>query len=113
MSSVDKITVSCTSVQTVQLSAQKRIGVVKTKVELNSHSNTCVVGDQCLGIHVHNRPVNVFGYDSKVGSKYACIVDATVTYDEPKTGQVGILLIHEAIEMKGLDNHFYDKCNAT
>ena len=41
----------------------------QSKIELDSHSDTCVVGDQCLVVHDHNRPVNVYGRDPKAGSK--------------------------------------------
>ena len=33
-------------------------------------------------------------------------MDPTVAYDQPKVGQVGIFLIHQAIEMKSLNHHF-------
>ena len=46
--------------QTVQLSAQNSIAVVETKIEVDTHEDTCVVGDQCLAVYDHNRPVNVF-----------------------------------------------------
>ena len=107
MSSVDMYTISCTSVQTVQLCAQKSLAVVKTKIELNLHKDTFVIGDQCLVpvIHDHIRPVNVFGYNPKVRSKHACIVDATVTYTKPETSQVVIFLINQVIEMKGLNHN--------
>ena len=36
---------------------------------------------------------------------HACIVDATVTYYEPQMGQVFILLINQAIKIKGLNHH--------
>ena len=49
--------------------------------------------------------MNVYGYDPKAGLKHACTVDATVAYTEPETGQVVILLINQAIEMKGLGHH--------
>ena len=35
------------SLQSVQLSAQKSIKVIETKIQLDSHADTCVVGDQC------------------------------------------------------------------
>ena len=41
----------------------------KPKVELNSHTDTCVVGDNGLVIHDHNRPVNVYSYDPKDGHR--------------------------------------------
>ena len=43
MRNVDEATASCASVKTVQLSAQKSLAVVKTKMELNSHADKYVV----------------------------------------------------------------------
>ena len=74
-------------------------------MELDSHANTCVVGDHGVIIHDHNRIVNVYRYDTKAGSKCFYIVNAIVAYTEPETGQVVILLINQAIEVKGLDCH--------
>ena len=58
MSCVDENAVSCTTVQTVQLIAHKDIAVFKTKIELDSHAETYVIGNPCLVIYDHNRPVN-------------------------------------------------------
>ena len=102
---VDDDAAICSSVQIVQLSAQNSLTVVKTEIELESHADTCVVGDHCLVIHDHNRPMNVFGYDLKAGWKHVCIIDAAIAYTEPETGQVVIPFINQAIEMKGLDHH--------
>ena len=95
----------CASVQTVPLSVHNSLAVIKTKIELDSHADTCVVHNQCLIVHDHDRPENVFGYNPKTGSKHACIVNATVSYTESETGQVVILSINQAIEMKGLNHH--------
>ena len=91
--------------QTVHLSAHSSIEVVKTKIELDSRADTCVVGDHCLIVHDHNRPVNVYEYNSKPGSEHACIVDAALSDAIPETGQVVILSINQVIEMKGHDQH--------
>ena len=37
--------------------------------------------------------------------KHAQIVDATVAYDEPEMCKLFSLLIHQMVEMKGLDHH--------
>ena len=95
----------CASVQTVHLSAQISIAVVKTKVELDSHVDTCVVGDHCLIVCDHNRPFNVYGYNPKAGLKHARVVDAAVTYKVPETGQVVFLSIYQAIEIKSFNHH--------
>ena len=50
----------CASVQTVDLSALNSTAVVKTKIKLNSHADTCIVGDHCLIVHDHNRTVNIY-----------------------------------------------------
>ena len=91
--------------KTVHSSAHNRFLVIKTKIELDSHADTCVVGDHCLVVHDHHRPVNVFGYNPKVASMHAFIVHATIAYTEPKTGQVVILSINQGIVMKGLHHH--------
>ena len=49
--------------------------------------------------------MNVIGNNTKARSKHAHVVDATVAYTEPETGQVVILLINKAIDMKGLDHY--------
>ena len=87
--------VTCVSVQRVHLIAHTNLAVVKTKTELDSHADACVVGDHCLVVHDHNRPVNVYRYNPKVGSKYAHIVNAAVAYTESETGQVVILLLNQ------------------
>ena len=35
----------------------------KPKIKLDLHTDTCVVGDNCLVFHDNNRPVNVYSYD--------------------------------------------------
>ena len=59
--------VYCHSVQSVQLSAQKSIAVVKTKIESDLYVGTCAIGAQSLVIHDDNKPVNVFGFNLKAG----------------------------------------------
>ena len=90
--------------QTVHLSAHNSLAVVISKIELDLHADTSVVGNHCQVVHYHKRPVNVFGYDPKAGLKHDHIVNAAVAYIRPETGQVVILLINQGIKMKGL-NH--------
>ena len=51
--------------------------------------------------------MNVFGFNLKAGSKHACIVDAAISYGEPKMGQIYFILINQVIEIKGIDHHLY------
>ena len=69
----------------------------KHKVELNSHADMCVVGDNCLVFHDYNRPVNVHKYDLKDGHRSAKTDDATVGYQDPQSSMKYILMIIEAI----------------
>ena len=94
MSCVDDEGVICISVQTVHFSAPNSLPVVETKIKLDSHADICVVGDHCLVVGDHNRPVNVFRYNPKVGSKHAYIINATVAYTKHETGHVVSLSIN-------------------
>ena len=97
--------VICTSVQAVHLIAHTSLAVVKTKIKLDSHADTCVICNHCLIVHDLSRPINVYGYGPKAGSKHAHIVDAAFTDTLAETGQVVILSINEAVEMNGFDHH--------
>ena len=55
----------------------------KPKVELDSHADMWVVGDNCLVIHDHYRQVNVYSYDPKDSHRSAKTFDATVGYQDP------------------------------
>ena len=53
-----------------------------SRTELDSHADTCVVGDDALIIHEHNRIVDVFGYEGSAGrSKRLKVVDAAVVHE--------------------------------
>ena len=54
----------------------------KPKLKLALHEDTCVVGHDCLVVHYHNRPVNVYSYNPIDGHRSAKTVDATVNYQD-------------------------------
>ena len=64
----------------------------KPKVDLDSHADMYIAGDNCLVIQDHYRPVNVYRYDLKYGYKSAKTVDATVDYQDPQSGQSFIFI---------------------
>ena len=84
--------------------AHASVASSKPKVELESHVDTCVVGDTCLFIHDHNRPVNVYSYNPKDGHRSAKTVDATVGYQDPQSHQV-LILMNQAICINGKEYH--------
>ena len=77
----------------------------KPKVELDSHADTSVIGDNCLVIHDHNRPDNVYSYDPNDGHRNAKTVNAAVGYQDPQSGWKFILVINQALHIHGLENH--------
>ena len=68
------------------------------RVELDSHADTCVVGNSCALItHDFDRPVRVFGYDGTLGEAKPCkTVSAVVAYDDP-SGVTYMLVLNQAI----------------
>ena len=84
----------------------------KLKEELDSHADMCVLGNNCLVIHNHNRPVNVYSYDTKDSHKSAKIVDATVGYQDPWSGHRFIFVINQAMCIDGLVNYLLCPCSA-
>lgn len=69
---------------------------------LDSHGDTSVVNDDCLIIHDHSRPVNVFSHDLNDSNKCVRSVDAAVCNDNPYGGKKYILLIIQEIQISGL-----------
>ena len=84
--------------------ARASVASSKPKVELDSHADMCVVGDNCLVFHDYNRPVNVHKYDLKDGHRSAKTIDAAVGYQDPQSGQKFLLMINQAICIDSLVN---------
>ena len=68
----------------------------KPKVELDSLADMYVVGDNCLVIHDHNKPVDVYSYNPKDGHRSAKAVDVAVKYQDPQSGQK---IIYQTLEL--------------
>ena len=81
--------------------AKASVASNKPKIELESYSDTFIVGNSFLVIHDHNRPVNVnvFSYNPKDGYRCARTVDTVLCYDDPHNGQKLLTVI-----MKGIKN---------
>ena len=77
----------------------------KPKVESDSYADKCVIGDNCLVNHKHNRPCNVYSYDSKNGHRSAKAVDGVVDYQDTQSGEKFILMMNHAIHINGFVYH--------
>jgi len=72
------------------------------QMELDSHAEQCCVSEQCaLIIHNLQRPVTAYGYDGGKG-KMLDMVDAVVSYRDPPTGDIYMLIINQALLVPGL-----------
>ena len=85
--------------------AHASVASSKPKVELDLHADMCVVGDNSLVIHDHNRPVNGYSYNTKDGHRSAKTIDATVGYKDPQSGEKFILMIKQIFCIDGLENN--------
>ena len=69
------------------------------RTKMDSHADTCVVGEEtALIVQDFDRSVRVYGYSKDVGTPERCkVVTGVVAYDHPETGDVYMLVIHQAI----------------
>ena len=77
------------------------------RTELDSHANTSVVGKElALLIHDYETPVHVHGYIEEVGWSSNChVVSTAIAYDHQETGDVYMLVIHQAILIPEMQNN--------
>ena len=75
------------------------------KAELDSHADTCCLGENCLVIHDTEQLVSVEPFDKKLGSQQVKIVTAVVAYDCPATRNVFVLFFHQALHIPDLQKH--------
>ena len=82
-------------------------GTTGQQSELDSHADTCVVGnDTALITHDFERPVRVLGYNESAGKPItAKTVTAVVAYDHPETGEIYMLIIHQAILVNAMKHN--------
>ena len=93
------------SITSIKINEISTVNGNHSRVELDSHADTCVIGKNAMIIYDHRRRVSVTGYDPKAGSNLYRIVSAAVAYDDPHSGETSILIINQAIEIPYLDNH--------
>lgn len=76
-----------------------------TRVEIDNHADTTVLGRNCLKIHDYGRSVKVTGYNPSVGTKTCSTISGAVAYDHPQTGQAYLLVFNQAIYAPHLEHH--------
>jgi hypothetical protein len=73
------------------------------KVELDSHADTCCVGGDFLVVKETLKTVKVSSLLQSLGTvSKVPIVSAAMAYDDPRSGKVFILIVHQALHFKEL-----------
>ena len=81
------------------------------KAELDSHADTCCLGEHCLVIHDTEQLVSVKPFDKKLGSQQVKIVTAAVAYDCPDTRNVFVLFFHQHFTFLTYKSIYYAPTN--
>eukprot|EP00956_Cyclotella_meneghiniana_P010585 scaffold14709_cov91-Cyclotella_meneghiniana.AAC.1 len=76
----------------------------KVRVELDSHDDTSVVGNNVLVLREHTRHVNVTGFDPTVPHRQCKVVDCAVRYVSHEDGSYKLLVINQAILVPELEH---------
>jgi hypothetical protein len=79
--------------------------LLEAMMDLDTHANNTVLGGSCLLIHDTGRKVDVLGFSTALGLMELPIVSGAVVYDHPTTGKVYILVFHQMIFCRQMDNH--------
>ena len=75
------------------------------KVELDSHADTCCAGGDVMVVNDTHRLVTVTPFLKSLGTAHKVpIISAAIAYDDPKSGCVFILIIHQVLHFKEM-NH--------
>jgi hypothetical protein len=80
-------------VQTTNIDEEKSF-----RVELDSNADTCCVGGDVMIVNKTDRLINVTPFTQSLGSvKRVPIVSAAIAYEDPRSGKVYVLIIHQAL----------------
>ena len=75
-------------------------------MELDTHADTCALGDACLVLGDTGETVDVGGFGEGVGVlKDVSIVHGAVAYDCPSTSKTYLLIYHQALRAPGMEVH--------
>ena len=77
----------------------------ETTLELDSHTDTSVLGNGALVVPNFNEPVNVQEYYPALGTKTYRNITGAVGYCDPLTGNSFHLVIHRAGYILTIDHH--------
>ena len=73
--------------------------------DINNNADTTVLGSNLLTIHYFERLVDVSGWDASAGSVECPTISGAISYDHTSSGQVYMLVFHQAIHCPILTNN--------
>jgi hypothetical protein len=71
-------------------------------LDLDTHADMAVLGSNCYVFEETGKTVNVFSYDPKLGSTTSNVVSGCLSYDDPTSGRVILLIVHQGLHMPHL-----------
>ena len=77
----------------------------ESTMEINNHTDTTVLGSNCLPVHDCEISVDVSGWDASAGSVECPIISGDIAYENPISGQVYMRVYHQDIHCPILSNH--------
>ncbi len=80
-------------------------------MELDTHSDTTVLGKSCLLIQDFNKNLSVLGWNASVGSTECLTLTGVVAYDHLYTGITYMLVWHQAIYLERWIITLYAQCS--
>jgi hypothetical protein len=92
--------------RTTALSNQCPEDPIFGEVEMDTHADTCVLGNNFIILHHTGRECDVYPYtESYEGIKGVQIVTGATSWTSQVTGETFVLVIHEALWMPGSLTH--------
>ena len=88
-----------------------RLGTLHTepsqasRTECDSHAEATVVGKHCLVFQDFDHPVEVAPYDPNGSKATYKTVSAALAYDNPRSGQTTLLIIHQAVHIPHMQHN--------
>ena len=93
------------SIKIGQIAALTSLQTIESKMELDTHANTMVLGKNCLIIQDFGKAVSVSGRNASAGSTKCPTVSGVVAYNHPHMGVTYMLIWHQSIYLVTMDNH--------
>jgi hypothetical protein len=69
---------------------------------MDSHADMAVLGSNCFIFEETGRTIDVYPFDPTLGSTKRNVVSGCFAYDDPETGQVILLIVHQGLHIPHL-----------